>query len=113
MDTSSLNKEDTPVVEETKSNRKEVEALDKKLLSKDDEIKELKKKLSEAQKVNKMKVTDIRATVNREGDVAKICIGVNPDGQRVFKKATELTDADIKRREEYVQGIKASNARKY
>jgi organic radical activating enzyme len=117
MDTKSLEKEADMAVEETSNkkdkNKKELEKLDKELLSKDDEIKQLKAKLAEAQKVNKMKPEDIRAKVNREGDIARVCIGVNANGQRDWKKATELTDADIERREEYIRSIKQANAKKY
>ena len=60
-----------------------------------------------------MRPEDIKARVNRQGDEARVCIGVNANGQREFKKATKLTDADIKRREAYISEIKQVNARKY
>lgn len=128
MDTKSVSK--NPVAEEKKvaakpaevkaevsSNKpivdKEINALDKKVLSKDDEIKALKAQLSAAQDVNKTKKGDIKGSVNAAGDIAKICIGTNPNGQRVFKRANKLTEADIERRNNYIKEIKQANARKY
>lgn len=110
MDTQNFNKKN----EENKELvTKKENALDIKVLSKDEEIKKLKAQLAEARTVNKLKVGDIRAEVNRQGDVKLICIGVNDNGQRVWKKANELTDADITRREKYMQNIKQLNAKKY
>jgi Na+/phosphate symporter len=120
MDTSSL-KEQIEEVKESKADStkepekkesKKIENLDNKILAKDEEIKALKQKLADAQKSNKAKVGDIRAETNRMGDVAKICVGVDENGRRLWKKATDLTDADIKRREEYINSIKQLNARK-
>ena len=94
-------------------NQKKVQELDNKLLSKDEEIKKLKAQLSEAQKVNKLKKGDIRAEVNDCGDVRFIKIGRDEDGKAIWKKANELTDADIERREKFIQEIKEQNAKKY
>lgn len=118
METKSFKKEvkdDTEKVEEVKEtsvDNKKIEQLDNKLLSKDDEIKKLKAQLAEAQKVNKVKKGDIRAEVNRQGDVKLIKIGLDDFGKAVWKKANELTDADIERRNEFISEIKQLNAKK-
>lgn len=104
------NPKETPV-EQKDSNK--INELDNKLLSKDDEIKALKAKLANAQKVNKIKKGDIRAEVNICGDSKRICIGLDSMGRRMWKDAVELTDADVKRREDYISGIKQQNAKKY
>jgi len=111
MDSESLKVKNSE--EKQSATNKKVDNLDKKILSKDEEIKELKLKLSEAQQINKMKKGDIRAETNREGDPKLICIGLDNFGRRLFKKATELTDSDIARRDEYINSIKQLNARKY
>jgi hypothetical protein len=123
MDTNSFKKEVkedvtenvTKEVEQTLEpvNNAKVERLDKKVLSKDEEIKKLKAQLAEAQKVNKLKKGDIRAEVNRQGDVKLIKIGLDSFGKPIWKKANKLTDADVKRREQYMQDIKQLNAKKY
>ena len=109
-------KEDTEQVEDVKEivtvDNKKIEQLDNKLLSKDDEIKKLKAQLAEAQKVNKAKKGDIRAEVNRQGDVKLIKIGLDDFGKAVWKKANELTDADIERRNKFISEIKQLNAKK-
>lgn len=79
---------------------------------KDQEILNLKKELAKAQEVNKKKVGDPRAELNSSGDIAKVCIGVNANGQRIFKEANKLTDADIKRRQDYIAQIKVENQKK-
>lgn len=88
-------------------------ALDKKILEKDEEIKNLKAKLTEAREINKVKKGDIRAEVNRQGDIKLIKIGVDKFGRAVWKKANKLTDADLERRKEYILSIKQLNAKKY
>jgi hypothetical protein len=91
----------------------ELNNLGKEMLSKDEEIRQLKLKLAEAQQVNKLKKGDIRAEVNRLGDPKRICIGVDSFGRRLWKDANRLTDADIESRENYVKSIKQQNAKKY
>jgi predicted RNase H-like nuclease (RuvC/YqgF family) len=112
MDTKSFTKKSVEDKKEPEVDTK-INELDNKLLSKDEEIKQLKARLQEAQKVNKLKKGDIRAEVNRQGDIKLICIGKNENGQKEWKKADELTEADIERRNEYIQAIKVQNAKKY
>lgn len=121
MDIKSFNKKKDKVTEEVTEEvsndneqkaKKKINEMDNKILSKDDEIKKLKTQLSEARKINKIKVGDIRAEVNRQGDPKLICIGTNESGQREWVKANELTDADIERRKEYIRSIKQINAKR-
>ena len=100
--------------------KKELEALsqqleqkDNQVLSKDEEIKRLKASLSEAKTLNKVKKGDVRAEVNRQGDIKLKCIGTDESGKRIWKKANELTDADIIRMADYRTKIKQNNAKKY
>ena len=103
-----LNKKDQG---KNKSNK--VEALDKRILDKDEEIAALKAKLAESQEVNKIKKGDIRAEINRQGDTKLIKIGKDEQGKSIWKKAKELTDSDIARRKAYIAGIKQLNSKKY
>ena len=101
--------------EENKKNSKTKEdVFETEIKSKDDEIKKLRAELQKAQSVSKESPKgDIRDSVNRQGDVKKICIGVNSTGQREWKNANELTADDIKAREAYISQIKQLNAKKY
>lgn len=116
MDTNSFKKktkDEAPEKEEkVVKSSKDVNDLDNKLLSKDEEIKKLKLQLQEAQKLNKIKKGDIRAEVNRQGDPKLIKCGLDESGKPIWIKANELTDADIKE-EEYIETIKANNLKKY
>ena len=94
--------------------KKEYEKSSSIILEKDDEIKKLKRELEESKKIALTKSNiDIRQKVNKTGDIARICIGINEAGNRVWKKATELTEADIERRNRYIAEIKQRNAKKY
>lgn len=99
--------------QDNKNDSKKFNNLENQLSSKDAEIKALKQKLKEAQQVNKAKTGDIKAKTNLLGDVARVCVGVDEFGRRLWKKATELSESDIKKREEYIQSIKQLNAKKY
>jgi hypothetical protein len=112
MDSQSFKKHVSDETSNDTKTQKDVENLGNVLLSKDEEIKQLKAKLVEAQQVNKLKKGDIRAEINRNGDVKRICIGVDAFGRRVWKDANRLTDADIKNRESYLQSIKQQNSKK-
>ena len=114
MDTQSLNKKphSEPIEAPIKGKDKEINKLDNKVITQEEEIKQLKESLKSAKEAVKVRTGDIRQSVNREGDEAKVCIGANDKGQRVWKKATTLTDADIKRRNEYIQNIRQMNAKK-
>lgn len=108
--------EEDNVVQPTQDNKKpsnEITNMSKTILTKDEEIRQLKLQLSEAQKVNKLKKGDIRAEVNRQGDPKLIKIGVDNFGKPVWKKANSLTDSDIERRNQYIENIKQLNAKKY
>ena len=94
----------------TKDSNK-LEIADQKLLDKDDEIAKLKAKLADARKVNITKKDDIKGRVNVKGDMARVKIGVGSDGNPIFKKAIDLTEADIKRREAYKKTIKQLNSK--
>ena len=90
-----------------------VEAVEEIFDSIPEEIK-LKRELEESKKIALTKSNiDIRQKVNKTGDIARICIGINEAGNRVWKKATELTEADIERRNRYIAEIKQRNAKKY
>jgi hypothetical protein len=111
MDIKNFNKKSESETENI--SKKELNALDNKVLSKDEEIKKLKAQLAEAKSINKLKTGDIRAELNSCGDAKLICIGTNDSGQRVWKKANELTDADIERRNNYIANIKQLNAKRH
>lgn len=87
--------------------------ISSQVYEKDKEIEKLKQQLKESKDVLKNREGDIRATINDAGDIAKICIGTNANGQRIFKQADKLTDADIKRREDYINSIKVENQRRH
>ena len=105
--------------DEAAENKKKADELAKPLTkeqllaAKEAEIKALKGKLEAAQNINKLPTGDIRKKVNALGDVAKICVGLSKNGQRVFKRADKLTNADIEARNKYIKEIKQVNARKY
>ena len=114
METNSFKKNQTTTTEEDVNIiNNQVSILEKNVSSKDEEIKQLKLKLAEAQKINKTKTGDIRASINREGDVKLICVGVDDFGIRIWKKATDLSDEDIKKRDVYIENIRALNSKKY
>lgn len=116
MDTKSFKKEvkeDALETENVPQEDNKVEELDNKILSKDEEIKRLKQQLADAQKANKFKKEDIRSLVNSEGDPKLIKVGLDDFGRAVWVRADKLTDADIKRRENYIENIKQHNAKKY
>lgn len=106
MDADSNNKKQVKEVQEENS-------FDSKVYEKDQEIQRLKQQLKESKEVLKNREGDIRATLNDNGDIAKICIGTNANGQRIFKEANKLTDADIKRREDYINSIKVENQKRH
>jgi len=106
------NKNNTTNIELETLNKK-LEQKDNQVLSKDEEIKRLKASLSEAKTLNKVKKGDVRAEVNRQGDIKLKCIGLDESGKRSWKKANELTDADIIRMNDYRTKIKQNNAKKY
>jgi len=110
MDADSNNKKQSKEqVQEVEDNN----VFDSQVYQKDQEIQRLKQQLKESKEVLKNKEGDIRATVNDNGDIAKICIGTNANGQRIFKEANKLTDTDIKRREEYINSIKVENQKRH
>ena len=100
-------------IKESKKKNPKLELADQKLLDKDKDIEALKAKLAESQEINKAKKGDIRAETNRQGDPKLIKIGKNSTGQAEWRKANELTDADIERRNKYIAEIKQNNAKKY
>jgi len=123
MDTKNLSNKITESKKDNKNNvqeNKQIETLnrqaeqkDKQVLAKDEEIRQLKASLAESQKINKTKKGDVRAEVNRQGDTKLKCIGVDESGKRLWRKANELTDADIERMEQYRAKIRQNNAKKY
>lgn len=98
---------------EVENLNKQIDQKDNQLLAKEEEIRLLKESLKESKNINKAKKGDIRAETNRQGDVKLICIGLDESGKRSWKKANELTDADIARMEAYRKSIKQNNAKKY